>query len=303
MKSALSGDLLYSGLLAKAMPVSIILGLVAEMDEGFYLPERGMGRVPEALSRALQAPGMTVSLNSEVEKIIVRDGRVCAVQIKGGGQVYAAAVISTASGMHTFRSLIEADHLPSAAVRRLKHPRLSHRAVSIQFGLSNRIEAPAHCVSVLPWMGSQCDIFLQDGRELKFPVYLVPTLTMPGLAPSGGSIIEMFYPVRDDLPLEYWDEERKRRLTELAIAALQREYDLKIAVTRIRSPKDFRDSMHLYQGALYGLSPAVTPREQFPHASGIRGLFLAGQTTFPGYGVGAAMMSGIFAAEALLMNA
>jgi hypothetical protein len=51
------------------------------------------------------------------------------------------------------------------------------------------------------------------------------------------------------------------------------------------------------------MRPAATPREQFPHAAGIPGLFLAGQTTYPGYGVGAAMMSGIFAAEALLAAA
>lgn len=31
---------------------------------------------------------------------------------------------------------------------------------------------------------------------------------------------------------------------------------------------------------------------------GYPGLFLAGQTTLPGYGVGAAMMSGVFAAQA-----
>ena len=144
---------------------------------------------------------------------------------------------------------------------------------------------------------------MQDGREVKFPVCLFPTLTMPDLAPEGGSIIEMFYPVRADLPLDYWDEERKKRLTELAIAALRRNYDLDIAITRVRSPKDFRDSMHLFQGVLYGLSPASTPRDQFPHSGTIPGLFLAGQTTFPGYGVGAAMMSGIFAAEALLATA
>jgi phytoene dehydrogenase-like protein len=61
--------------------------------------------------------------------------------------------------------------------------------------------------------------------------------------------------------------------------------------------------MHLFEGALYGLSPASTPRDQFPHAGAVPGLFLAGQTTYPGYGVGSAMMSGIFAAEALLRTA
>ena len=140
---------------------------------------------------------------------------------------------------------------------------------------------------------------MQDGREVKFPVYIVPTVSMPELAPPGASIIEMFCPLRADVPLDYWNEESKEQLTESAIAALRRSYELNIAVTRVRSPKDFLESMHLFQGALYGLSPAVTPREQFPHNSGIPGLFLAGQTTFPGYGVGAAIMSGIFAAEAL----
>lgn len=107
------------------MPVSAILGLVAEISDGFYLPEGGMGQIPRVLSCASQIRGMGVFLNSKVEKIIVKDGRVRAVKINGGGQVDAAAVISTASGMLTFGSLIGAEHVPSAIVRRLKHPRLS----------------------------------------------------------------------------------------------------------------------------------------------------------------------------------
>jgi phytoene dehydrogenase-like protein len=301
VKSALSGALLYHGVPAEEMPVSAILGLAAEIGEGFYLPEGGMGRISQVLNCALQARGVAVCLNSKVGRILVRNRRVCGVEVDGR-QVDAAAVISTASGMQTFGMLPGAESLPASLVRKLKHPRLSHRAVSIQFGLSNRIEAPAHTVSALPWMEKQREIFDQDGREMKYPVYLFPTLTMPELAPGGGSIVEMFYPVRADLPLEYWTEEKKQRLADLAIAEL-RKYDPNIAITRVRSPKDFRDSMHLFQGALYGLSPASTSRDQFPHAGVIPGLFQAGQTTFPGYGVGPAMMSGIFAAQALLETA
>jgi len=57
--------------------------------------------------------------------------------------------------------------------------------------------------------------------------------------------------------------------------------------------------LHLYQGAVYGLSPAADPWTLFPHKTPIPGLYLAGQTTFPGFGVANAAMSGIFAAEAL----
>lgn len=303
VRSALSGTLLYSGVPAERMPVLTILGLIAEIGEGFYLPEGGMGRIPQALSRPLEPLGVKVVLDSAIEKIVIKDRRVRGVQVKGQGQVDAAAVVSTASGMLTLGSLVEPEQVPSSLAGKLRHPHLSHRAVSLQFGLSNRIEAPAHSVSVLPWMEDQQDLCMQDGREVRFPVYLVPTLTMPELAPPGGSIVEMFYPVRPDLPLEYWDEQMKERLTEAAVAALRRNHVLNIAVTRVRSPKDFAEGMRLFQGALYGLSPAATPREQFPHNSGIPGLFLAGQTTFPGYGVGAAMMSGIFAAESLAATA
>lgn len=298
VRSALSGSLLYNGLPPQKMPIIAILGLIAEMADGFYLPEGGMGRIPEVLGCALQARGVTVGLNSEVDKIIIEDGRVRGVQIAGGPLVDASAVISTVSGMLTFGTLIEPKHAP-AIIRKFKHPRLSHRAASIQLGLSNRIDAPAHTVNVLPWMQNQDQIFVQDGREVNFPVYVVPTVTMPELAARGGSIIEMFYPVRADLPLDYWDEQRKECLTNAAIAALRRTYDLQIAVARVRSPKDFSETMRLFQGALYGLSPAVTPREQYPHSSGTPGLFLAGQTTYPGYGVGSAMMSGVFVAETL----
>jgi phytoene desaturase len=302
VRSALSGSLLYNGLPAEKMPVSAILGLIAEIGDGFYVPEGGMGRVSEVLASAAQARGVTICLSSKVDKIIIEEGGIRGVHVMGSGRVDAAAVISTASGMLTFGSLIEVKDVPPA-IRRRGRPRLSHRAVSVQFGLANRINAPAHSVNVLPWMEDQQHIFVQNGQEVKFPVYVVPTLTMPELAASGGSIIELFYPVRADIPLEYWNEQRKERLTELAIAALHRSYDLNIAFTRVRSPKDFLESMHLFQGALYGLSPAATPRDQFPRRSGIPGLFLAGQTTFPGYGVGAAMMSGIFAAEALAATA
>ncbi len=302
VKAALSGDLLYNGVPAEAMPVSAILGLVAEIDDGFYLPEGGMGRLPQVLACALEARGVPVLLHSKVRKIFVEDGRVRGVQADGC-QVDAAAILSTVSGMLTFGSLLGMELVPRSVLEKVKHPRLSHRAVSIQFGTRKPIQPLAHSVCVLPWMEQQQEMFLQDGSEVKYPVCLFPTLTMPELAPKGGGIVEMFYPVNSGLPLEYWDEERKERLAESAVAALQRNYDMDIVVTRVRSPKDFRDGMHLFDGALYGLSPASRPRDQFPHTCAIAGLFQAGQTTFPGYGVGNAMMSGIFAAEALLAAA
>ena len=154
----------------------------------------------------------------------------------------------------------------------------------------------------LPMMERQAEVFAQGAHEVTWPVYFVPTITVPEFAPQGGSVIEMFHPVGQEISVDDWDERRKQQLTESAIEVLRRRHDLDIVVTRVRSPRDFRDRMLLFRGALYGLSPAVGPREQFPHDPPVHGLFLAGQTTYPGYGVVASAMSGIFAAEAVVVS-
>jgi phytoene dehydrogenase-like protein len=150
-------------------------------------------------------------------------------------------------------------------------------------------------------MEEQSKFFTVKKDEVKWFVYFVPTVTMPDLAPKGGSIIEMFPAIRQDRPADDWDEQNTAKVVESALQALSRLHkNIDIAVERVLSPKDFQAGMHLYKGAIYGLSAAADFRARFPHASGVPGLYQAGQTTYPGYGVGPAAMSGIFAAEALL---
>jgi phytoene dehydrogenase-like protein len=302
VRAALSGSLLYCGLPSQKMPVVAILGLIAMLSEGFHLPEGGMGRIPEVLSLAVQRHGGQIFLDSKVEKIVVERGRACAVEIAGRGRVEAGAVISSVSGMLTFGPLMAPEDAPKAMKRRVRRARLSHQAVSLQFGLSNTIDARSYLNMGLPMMERQREVFAQAAREVEWPVYFVPTVTMPELAPQGGSVIEMFHPVISGTAINEWDERSKELITDSALKTLGRFHDLDVVVTRVRSPRDFRDSMHLFQGALYGLSPAVGPHEQFPHATPLPGLYLAGQSTYPGYGVAASATSGIFAAEALIRS-
>ncbi len=149
-------------------------------------------------------------------------------------------------------------------------------------------------------MEEQYKIFMIDKYGVKWLGCSVPTKTMQELAPPGASIVEMFVPLVQDDSVERWDDKKKERIAEEAIVALSRMHNIDIAVKRIRSPKDFQNGMHLYKGAIYGLSPAADPKAQFPHNTSIPGLYLAGQTTYPGFGVPSSAMSGIFAAEALM---
>jgi phytoene desaturase len=120
---------------------------------------------------------------------------------------------------------------------------------------------------------------------------------LPELSPAGGSVVEMFTSVDQRLSLDAWDDRSADALADELIAALGRQQPLDIRARRVLSPRTYAEHMNLYQGALYGLSPSAGPMQQFPHKTPIQGLFLGGQTTYPGYGTGPALFSGILAAE------
>lgn len=302
-RAAMAGVLLYAGTPPQKSPVQAILGLVAMLSEGFYLPEGGMGRIPEALSRAMTGNGGAIFLNSMVDRIAVKNGRVHGLEIDGQGFVEADAVVSTVSGMLTFSSLLDSADVPEGARRKVQSAPLSHKSIGIQLGLSNRIDVPSHSNSLLPMMDEQHQVFIPDAYEIKWPTFSVPTVTLPELAPPGGSIVEIFPPIAQDMPADAWDDRRTETIVDLAVAALARTHAIDVVVKRVLSPKDFQDRMHLYKGAIYGLSPNAALSAQFPHRSVIRGLYQAGQTTYPGFGVSSAAMSGVLAAEALMRRA
>ena len=300
VRAAMSGVLLYTGLPPEKQPAMSVLGLVTLFSDGFHLPQGGMGKVPEALSRAMLSHGGEIHLGTRVDRIVVRDGRARGLEIRGQGLVEVDAVISTVSGMLTFGSLLDEADSPRRLKRMAKEAKLSHSAFSVQLGLRNKIDAPSHSHCFLPLMEQQSDVFTPCDDGVRWLVYDAPTVTLPELAPAGGSVIEMYPPVRRDLPIEDWSEEKKEAVLEKAVAALSRVHTLDIAVRRMVSPKDFRNDLNLYRGAVYGLSPQVAPWHHFPHRTPIRGLYQTGQTTYPGYSVGRAATSGILTAEALM---
>ncbi len=211
VRAAMSGSLLYTGVQPQEMPILLISGLVAMLSEGFYLPEGGMGKIPEAMSQSLKNNGGEIFLNSKIKKIILKDGRVYGLEVEGQGLIEADAVISTASGMTTFGLLLNPEDVPDKMRRKVQDAPLSHKALSIQLGLSNTIDVRSHSNGILPMMEEQYKYFTTDDDDVKWLVYSVPTVTLPELAPEGGSIIEMFPPIKQDTAVDDWNEQEKEK--------------------------------------------------------------------------------------------
>lgn len=178
--------------------------------------------------------------------------------------------------------------------RKVERAPLSHRAVGVQLGLAHDIGTRTHINAVLPMLPEQHRVFTgaETGRWLNWSL---PTVAAPEPAPAGGSIVEPFAPVGPSS--DEGDAEATRAVADQAVEALAQHHRVEAAVRHVREPRQFQDDMNLCRGELRGLSPAASPLALFAHARPIDGLFLAGQTTYPGYGVSFAVMSGVLAAD------
>lgn len=300
IRAAMSGTLLFTGIPPDKVPAASLLSLAAMFRQGYFIPDGGMGSIPETLGHAVREQGGEIHLNTKVNRILVNNGHAYGIDVENEGVVKVDAVISTTSGMHTFGSLLPERDVPAKMARKALRAILSHKGFVLQLGLSNKIDVSSYSNNVLPFLGDQHQIFLPDQHKLRWPIYMVPTIAMPELALPGGSIVEVFPAIRQDLMAEDWSEERKEETAAYAVERLRSMHKIDIAVRRILSPKEFQNDAHLYAGALYGLSPLANPATLFKHRSPIRGLYQAGQTTWPGFGVASAGLSGVMAAEALI---
>ncbi|KRE89060.1 phytoene dehydrogenase [Frateuria sp. Soil773] len=301
LRAAVASILLYTGTAPQRLPASQLIGLVALLEEGFHLPRTGMGAIAAALHRALLAAGATVRCGCRVERIEVRQGAVAAVVLPGGERIPARDVIATCAGFAVVERLLPPQDVPRALRRTARRAPLSHRAIAVQ--LAGRFEPPsgAFIVNHVPDMERQGELHRAAGASARWLSWTAPTTVLPGLAPAGTTIIETYAPVSGIARADDWTPAMTGQALEWHLAGLHaRLPGLKVETLRTLDPRDFADRHHLYEGALYGIAPGAAPDRYFPHRTPLPGLFLAGQTTFPGFGVPAAMYSGLQAAGALL---
>ncbi|AUX44147.1 hypothetical protein SOCE26_056100 [Sorangium cellulosum] len=142
-------------------------------------PEGGAGRVPDVFSRLAQELGAAVWTSSTVRRVLVRDRRVCGVELADGTAVAAGIVVSTADLPTTVSALVGEAHFPEAYVARVRALRPAPRRVEVKIGLRRRLVAASALAGL-------------DGGEgaSPSPFYgVVPTSFDPSLAPPGHELL------------------------------------------------------------------------------------------------------------------
>src|SRR5690625_3049933 len=300
VQPAVASTLLYTGIAPSRLPAPQIIGLMALLEEGFHLPRGGMGAITDRLHEAARSASVDIHFGARVRRVLVDHGRTRGLELDGGERIDADGIIATCSGFALAQHLLPRDAVPASMRRRVRRSPLSHRAIAIQIGCHGLGDDGAFVTNHVPRMAEQGRMHVLGTGIPSWLSWTRPTSVLPELAPAGHAIIECFAPATAS-SASAWTETMTRQVTDRYIEGLRRKLPgLEIDTLRVMDPPYFAAQRHLYEGALYGIAPGAAPGQFFPHRTAIKGLYLAGQTTWPGYGVPSALLSGIQAADAVL---
>jgi phytoene dehydrogenase-like protein len=166
----------------------------------------GLGAVSEALAGAARRLGAEIRTGAEVERITAKDGRVTGVVLSGGEEIAAQSVVSAAHPQATFLKLLDPALLDPEDLRRIRNYQSKGMGSKVNLALSKLPAftavdgADTSALSGRIHVGASIDDLeraFDDGKygEISKRPYMeitIPTLTDPGLAPSGAHVLSAY---------------------------------------------------------------------------------------------------------------
>jgi phytoene desaturase len=261
---------------------------------GVYFPIGGTGSLIAGLVELIEGQGNELRLGTEVEELLVENGRAKGVRLRGGERIEADIVVSNADSAYLYKHLLPAQYRRRWTDKKLERARYSMSLFVWYFGTKRKYEDVAHHTLLLGprYEGLLDDIFERKVLAEDFSLYLHrPTATDPALAPDGCDTFYVLSPVPHLDSGTDWTVERERYrakickyLSDTIMPGLEQE----LAASHVLDPIGFRDELLSYKGAAFGVEPVLTQSAYFrPHnrSEEIDRLYLVGAGTHPGAGV------------------
>ena len=279
---------------------------------GVTFPRGGTGALVRALVALFERLGGTMRLNTPVDEIVTRQGRVVAVRTAAGEEIATDAVASNADVVHTYQRLLRDDPRGASMGRSIASRQFSMSLFLIYFGTKRRHPHLAHH-NVL--FGPRYKDLLKDIFETgtladDFSLYLhAPTLSDPSLAPDGCEAFYVLSPVpHTGLSSVDWTVEGPRyrdRIFEYLEARYIPNLRNDLVTSRIFTPLDFKSELNAHHGSAFSLEPILTQSAWFRvhnRDDRIPNLYFVGAGTHPGAGVPGVVNSAVATAGLMLAD-
>jgi prolycopene isomerase len=301
-----------SSILACASPI-----MWAIKGNFYYIKDKEVEALPQLFLRYYKAYGGEISLNTFVNKIVVEEGKVRAVQIEGGEEIQSRYVISNADSHSTFQYLIGNPLLPDRFVRKLQKRAISAPIFTLYLGVDLDLAqmgfdgALVHYYPTIrknPWEERDAEGF--DIEQEKMAIRM-DSIKNPMLAPMGKHTIAIaaFAPYElftdgGNTNSHYAEikEEIAQKIigiTEKVIPGLSSHIIIRDASTPLTYEKKTLNTHGATMGWYLSAKELSTIRSQ---KTPIANLYQAGHWTFPGGGIPMVIISGINAAKLVLKS-
>lgn len=278
---------------------------------GVWYVRGGMHGLARGLARLFTDIGGQLLLQTEAQRIKIRNGRVVAVQTPAG-DLPADMVVSNADFFHTYFRLLEPEALSSIVRWRLRQYQYGMSAFLIYAGLSRTYPEvlPHHTIVLGPrYRGLVKDIFRRKVLPSDFSLYLhAPSRTDSIWAPPGAESLYILSPVANLRSGISWSD-AARRYQEAILTSLQERLldGLQGAVQTVSvyTPEDFLRDRNCTWGSPWGIEPRLiqTANLRPPNKSyWVKGLYLVGTNTHPGAGVPGVILSAAATAQVILQD-
>lgn len=282
----------------------------ADLALGMWYPHGGMYRIVEDMVKLGQEMGVTLRTKSPVEKILIESGKATGVRLESGEIVTADLVISNADLPYTYQKLIDPQHRKIYTDQKLNKMKYGCSGYLLFLGINKTYTHLRH----------QGLYFSEDYQKNLDAIFKyktlpedpsfhinVPTITDPGLAPEGHSLLYVLAPMPNLTAKINWEEAgpivRGQIISQLK-KLVDPDIEKHIVWESTYTPNDYQSDINAVHGTAFGsLSHGFFQSSYFrPHnvARDIKGLYFVGQGTYPGIGMPMVHISAKLVAERIL---
>ena len=270
-----------------------------EKEFGVHYAMGGVQAMADAMARVVAEQGGLVRLQTDVDEILLKDGRARGVRLAGGEIIGADIVVSNADAGHTYDRLLRNHPRRRWTAPRLKRTRWSMGLFVWYFGTRGTrgkwADVGHHTILNAPrYQELLRDIFVRGTLADDMSLYVHrPSVVDPSVAPAGD---DTFYALSPVPHLGHADPVDWAAMAETYRASVQTILEdqllpglgAHLTASEVFTPETFRDRYLSPHGAGFSIEPRILQSAWFrPHnvSEEVPGLYLVGAGTHPGAGL------------------
>ena len=275
----------------------------------FTAVKGGMGAATQAMARAAEYFGATIQTDADVNKILIKDGKVEGVKLETGKIIKGRIVVSNADAKRTYLKLVGSDNLEKRIVRSVKSIKARAVGMSVHCALEELPDfkalpgtkkGPQHNILLIAPSLEYVEKAWDDakyGKPSREPTMYSPMQSSldPSYAPPGKHTMSMWVQYAPyDLKNGEWDTV-KEEFKEVAIDKVTEyapNFRKSIIDSVAISPRDLENRFNITEGHCYHSEMTIHQMlgnrpipEYSRYSTPIQGLYLASASTHPGGGV------------------